>query len=237
MQSHGSDHDAHGAAAHAPAAAADANWNFWLGSMLLLLGALGLLFVLSAQHGAGKNFAPEAAAPAHPAPGEPGAPVKASEDQRTAEVLAALTGHGDTNDTIPPQATADIKFMIQAVAESGLSFKLNTEPKSAADVSEWLLERWQNAKDPIYSAESLLARTTGFSLVDQMTNRVVFKDGTEQGLTTWLQIQLAQHNGTPMPPVNSKPAHPPPRTGRKKQAEDAQKAAQPAPAPGTTPPK
>jgi len=235
MHAHASDHDTHAAASHGPSAAADPDWNFWLGGMLLFSGSLGLLFVLSATHATGDNFANgpgEAAKPAKS--GKAGGPVKSSDDQRMAEVLAALSGHGTTDESVPPQATADIKFIIQAVAESGLSFKIDSEPRTATDVSELLLKRWQNAQTPMYSAETLIYRVAGQSLVDRLTNRVVFKDGTEQSLTDWLLIQLAQHNGTPMPPINTKPAHPPPRTGKKKKAEDAQKAEQ-APAPAEPP--
>jgi hypothetical protein len=201
--------------------------------MLLFCGALALVFVFAARHSAGENKAPapvaragtHGAAPAHGGPRKPGKPAAhaaaASEEQRMAEVMAALAGHGAADDSIPEQTTADIKFLIKAVAESGLSFKLDSEPRSATDVSEWLLKRWQNAQDPIYSPEALMARTTGFSLVDQLTNRVVFKDGTEQALTTWLQIRLAEHKGLPPPHQNPKPVHAPPRANKKKKAEQA----------------
>lgn len=241
MQAHGHDHDAHAAPAHG-AAAADPDWGFWLGGMLLFCGALGLLFVFKAEHSAGENKAPVAVAQAGGARHGSGAaqdgratagkrPVRPNDEQRMAEVLSALSGHGITDDSVPPEATEDIKFIIKAVAESGLSFKLKTEPKTAADVSEWLLQRWRNAEDPIYSAESLMARTTGFSLVDQLTNRVVFKDGTEQALSTWLQIKLAEHKGTPPPHINPTPVHPPPRANKKKKAEQAAPKTEQAPAP------
>jgi hypothetical protein len=247
MQAHGTDHDAHAAPAHgagSAAAAADPDWNFWLGGMLLFCGALTLVFVYAAKHGAGENKAPVATAHAgaagHGADGHAASgkqPVRPTDEQRTAEVLSALTGHAMVDDSVPPEATADIKFIIQAVAESGLSFKLKSEPKSAADVAEWLMKRWQNAEDPIYSAESLMARTTGFSLVDQLTNRVVFKDGTEMALSTWLQVKLAERRGEPPPVIPTKPVHPPPRANKKKKAEQAEPKAgeTPAPTPGGAP--
>jgi hypothetical protein len=216
MQAHGHDHapahDSQGTAG----GAADPDWGFWLGGTLLFMGGLGLLFVLSADHTAGKNLAPVMEASARGHHGE-GKPVRASEEQQMAEVLAALAGHGVGDDSVPAEATADIKFIIQAVAESKLRFKLDGEPKTAAEVSDWMLKRWQNSDTPMASAEVLMERTSGFTLVKQMSNRVVFADGSEQALTTWLQIQLAQHNGTPLPPINTRPTHAPPRANKKKQ--------------------
>jgi hypothetical protein len=232
MHAHGSDHDTHAAPSHGASAAADPDWNFWLGGMLLFVGSLGLLFLLSATHATGDNHSDGPGAAAQPA--KAGGPVKPSEEQRMSEMLAALAGQGTTDESVPAQATADIKFVIKVVAESEFTFKIDSEPRSAADVAELLLKRWQSAQTPMYSAETLIYRVAGQSLVDRLSNRVVFKDGSEQSLTDWLLIQLAQHNGTPMPPINTKPAHPPPRTGKKKKAEDAQKAEQ-APAPAEPP--
>jgi hypothetical protein len=213
---HGPDPHAPAPADHGAAAATDPDWNAWLLGLLLFLAALTLLFTLSARHSSGENLAPEAAAPATaPAPRKPAPSMKATDDQRMADVLAALVGRGTADDSVPPQATADIEFVIRTVAESDNTFKLDGQPKTATDVSEWLLHRWQNAPEPVYSAEVLLQRTTGEHLVDLKLNRVVFPDGTEQALTEWLRNKLAEHNGTELPFAPAHPALPPPRTGHK----------------------
>ncbi len=110
-----------------------------------------------------------------------------------ADVLAALTGQGSSDDSLSPEANENIQYTIRAIAESGLSFKVDGTPKTAAETSEWMLQSWRNAVDPVYSAEMLIYRTAGHEIVDKQLNRVVFADGTEQSLTDWLLVKLAEH--------------------------------------------
>jgi hypothetical protein len=208
MQAHDhapSAHDAH--AAHAPAAA-DPDWDWWLGGTVLFLVVLGAVFLLPATHAAGPAT-PER--PLAPEPGDAGfaAHVSAVEAQRSgpipstpqdadrdrlAALYGALAGGGsESDDSVDPSVNADIAWLIRTVADSGFSYTRDGEPHGAIDTAEFMLERWEKSAEPVYSGESFIRKVAGHTLADQKLNRVKFANGSDRPLSLWLQEQLTSH--------------------------------------------
>jgi Family of unknown function (DUF5329) len=207
MQAHDHAPSAHGGhAAHAPARDPDFDW--WLGATVLFLAVLTAVFVLPATHAAGPAT-PER--PLAPEPGHVGnfghrvAEVEASrggehvstrqsaDQQRLAELYGALAGGGEADDSVPPEVNAEIAWLIKHVAESGHTFTRDGEEHDALDTASSMLERWEKANEPIYSAESFIRKVAGFKLVDQKLNRVRFHGGAERPLNLWLQEEITAY--------------------------------------------
>jgi|GEM_PF-3846360 len=174
--------DAHDHAPHAAAPAVrDPEWNWWLGATLLFLALLLLVFALPSLRSERRDFAPVTAADR-----------ARSEQERAADLLASMAGLGTADDSVPPEVGEDIRYLIRRVAESGNTFVFNDKESSAAETAALMLERWKNAETEIYSAETLIRRVAGYKLVDRLTIRVKFPDGTDKCLADWLRDQLTE---------------------------------------------
>jgi hypothetical protein len=193
MQAHAPDshghapqaHDAHGHAAPA-CGPCDPSFGYWLGATLLLLAGLLFTFAWPARHSAG-------AAPAHAAPhaAAAAAPDERTEQQRIAEVIGLMSGHGFADDSVPPEVSLDVEHMIRQVAESDASFTIALQDKTAGETALWLTGHWQRLHGQVYSGEAFLIRALGRKLIDDKVHRIRFKDGTDRPLRAWLQERLA----------------------------------------------
>jgi len=216
MQAHGHDDSGHGAqgghaaGGHEHAPVADPDFDWWLGGTVLLIAVLTAMFVLPATHAAGpvtpvRPLAPEAGDEGHFSErlehvqalrGEKPAPSPGDADrQKLAELYSALAGGGVADDSVPPEVNAEIAFLIRTVADSGLDFTRDGVERSSIELATYMLDRWENATEPMYSGEAFIRRIFGHKVVDQKLNRVKLANGTDKPTATWLQEALDKRRG------------------------------------------
>ena len=94
-----------------------------------------------------------------------------------------------------------IQFLLEYVAESGLTFIRNSERQNAADAAQHMKHKYQHFMGKIESPEDFIERCASKSLLSGKHYLVIMKNGKEAKTTDWLLRALEkyrnQHAGVP----------------------------------------
>lgn len=88
---------------------------------------------------------------------------------------------------------AEIRWLMDHVAESGLVFLRNGEEHDASEAAAHMARKYRYFEDEIESAEAFIARAASRSLLSDRPYLVVLPDGSRRPTADWLREALARH--------------------------------------------
>ncbi len=108
-------------------------------------------------------------------------------------LLSSLTVFGNGTDQQSENIDSVIKFLLEHVADSGLTFIRNSERHDAADAADHMNSKYQYFKDKIKNPEDFIQRCATKSLLSGKYYLVVLADGKEVHTSVWLNDSLANY--------------------------------------------